>query len=47
MTPTTDPIDRTHAESLAAVRWIRHEIARMKAEAAAWTPRPYRVRVRG
>ena len=35
MTPTA-PIDRTHAESVAAVAVIRTEVARLRAGVAAW-----------
>ena len=41
------PIDRTHAESLAAIAAIRRQVTELRAAAAAWTPRPYTVQVRG
>lgn len=37
MTPT-DPVDRTHADSVAAVAAIRAEVARLRQGVAVWVP---------
>lgn len=38
----TDPVDRTHADSVAAVAAIRAEVARLRQGVAVWVPRGWR-----
>jgi len=34
------PLDQLHADCIAARAWVRAEVERLRAAAAAWSPRP-------
>lgn len=41
----SEPVDRTHRESLAAIDQIRQWVAWRRRQVARWEPRPYTIRV--